>query len=95
MEDHLSLLELEIEDCRDIESLPAQLFGSLKKLKVTAGCPEISSLLVMPHSLLELILGSRNQEFITSSKTSGHQYYQKISHVPHKIIEYGKALNPL
>ncbi len=52
VEDDLrSLLELEIEDCRDIESLPAQLSGSLKKLKVTAGCPEIHSLPVMPHSL--------------------------------------------
>jgi hypothetical protein len=49
----------------------------------------------MHHSLLELILGSRNQEFITSCKTPGHQHYENISHVPHKIIEYGKALNPL
>nr|BBD82472.1 hypothetical protein [Oryza sativa Indica Group] len=32
-DDLRSLLELEIEDCRDIESLPAQLSGSLKKLK--------------------------------------------------------------
>nr|BBF89827.1 putative NBS-LRR class RGA [Oryza sativa f. spontanea] len=95
MEDHMSLLELEIAECRNIESLPAQLPGSLEKLNVLAGCPEISSLPVMPHELLELILSSRNQEFITSCKTPGHQHYENISHVPHKIIEYGKALNPL
>lgn len=88
MEDHQSLLELEIAECCNIKKLPTHLPGSLEKLNVLAGCCKIRSLPVMPHSLLELILWSRNQEFITSCKTPGHQHYENISHVPHKIIEY-------
>nr|BBD82475.1 NBS-LRR-like protein [Oryza sativa Indica Group] len=87
MENLKSLQELLIHFCRNLLSLPTKLPLSLLKLEI-AECRSIKKLPVMPHSLLELILSSHNQEFITSCKTPGHQYFENIRHIPRKEIEY-------
>lgn len=104
MENLELLVELQIDYCNYIRSLPEVLPPSLEKLRVMAGCYRIRSLPILPQSLVYFELSSFHREFIRSCETPGDRNYENIRHIPNKKIKYlhvsysscskGKAFKP-
>ncbi|KAM3399271.1 hypothetical protein ACQJBY_004579 [Aegilops geniculata] len=80
------LCELTLYYC-SWDSLPGNMehLTLLKKLHIFY-CENIRSLPTLPQSIEQLYLVSCNDELMESCKTAGHPNWQKIEHIPKKII---------
>ncbi|KAM0843923.1 hypothetical protein ACQ4PT_057383 [Festuca glaucescens] len=92
----LQMLDLQNFEGRSWDALPDNMehLTSLEKL-VIFRCMNIQSLPTLPQSLEEFTASWCNHEFLESCQTVGHPNWQKIEHIPKKMIRFTNLLEGL